>query len=161
MKNILLITKKKFMKKLLLGLSLLLAIAIFVVSCSKDDNGNDVVLPGKANSFLTASFKGSKNVKLSKVNDNLTKKEFEVILDNGIKIEFDKDGNWVEIEAVKDVGTIPSEFVPKDILDYVTEHYLGLGINSIEIEDDGYEIELTDGTDLDFDLDGVFIKVDK
>ncbi|MGB7527261.1 hypothetical protein [Sphingobacterium cellulitidis] len=49
--------------------------------------------------------KGAKIVKLSKVNDNLTKKEFEVILDNGIKIEFDKDGNWVEIEAVKNVGT--------------------------------------------------------
>ncbi|WP_424840989.1 PepSY-like domain-containing protein [Sphingobacterium cellulitidis] len=56
---------------------------------------------------------------------------------------------------------MPSEFVPKDILDYVPEHYPRLGINSIEFEDDGYEIELTDGTDLDFDLDGVFIKVAK
>lgn len=151
------------MKKLLLGLSFLLAIAIFAVSCSKEDNGNDVVLPSKANSFLSTSFKfkGAKIVKLSKVTDNLTKKEFEVILDNGIKIEFNKDGNLVEIEAVKDDGTIPSELVPKDILDYVSEHYPGPGINSIEIEEDGYEIELTDGTDLDFDLEGVFIKVDK
>lgn len=149
------------MKKLLLGLSFLLAIAVFTVSCSKDDNVNDVVLPSKANTFLSAKFKGANIVKLSKVNDNQTKKEFEVILDNGIKVEFDKDGNWVEIEAIKDDGTIPNEFVPAKIHAYVTLNYPNLGINSIEIEDDGYEIELTDGTDLDFDLDGNFLKIDK
>ena len=149
------------MKKLLLGLSFLLAIAVFTVSCSKDDNVNEVVLPSKANTFLSAKFKGANIVKLSKVNDNQTKKEFEVILDNGIKVEFDKDGNWVEIEAVKDDGTIPNEFVPAKILAYVTLNYPNLGVNSIEIEDDGYEIELTDGTDLDFDLEGDFIKIDK
>ena len=39
------------MKKLLLGLSFLLAIAIFAVSCSKDDNGNDVVYRVKQTVF--------------------------------------------------------------------------------------------------------------
>lgn len=149
------------MKKFLLGLSLLLAIAITAISCSKDNDGNEIVLPGKANTFITAKFKTAKVVKVSKVNDNLTKKEFEVILDNGIKIEFDKDGNWVEIEAVEDDQSIPSEFVPEKILAYLAINYPGLGVNSIEIEDDGYEIELTDGTDLDFDLQGNFVKVDE
>lgn len=149
------------MKKFLLGLSFLLAIAITAISCSKDNDGNEIVLPGKANTFITAKFKTAKVVKVSKVNDNLTKKEFEVILDNGIKIEFDKDGNWVEIEAVDDDQAIPSEFVPEKILAYLAINYPGLGVNSIEIEDDGYEIELTDGTDLDFDLQGNFVKVDE
>jgi len=149
------------MKKFLLGLSFLLAIAITAISCSKDNDGNEIVLPGKANTFITAKFKTAKVVKVSKVNDNLTKKEFEVILDNGIKIEFDKDGNWVEIEAVADDQAIPSEFVPEKILAYLAVNYPGLGVNSIEIEDDGYEIELTDGTDLDFDLQGNFVKVDE
>lgn len=149
------------MKKFLLGLSFLLAIAITAISCSKDNDGNEIVLPGKANTFITAKFKTAKVVKVSKVNDNLTKKEFEVILDNGIKIEFDKDGNWVEIEAVEDDQSIPSEFVPEKILAYLAINYPGLGVNSIEIEDDGYEIELTDGTDLDFDLQGNFVKVDE
>lgn len=149
------------MKKFLLGLSFLLAIAITAISCSKDNDGNEIVLPGKANTFITAKFKTAKVVKVSKVNDNLTKKEFEVILDNGIKIEFDKDGNWVEIEAVEDDQAIPSEFVPEKILAYLAINYPGLGVNSIEIEDDGYEIELTDGTDLDFDLQGNFVKVDE
>ncbi|MGN5956248.1 PepSY-like domain-containing protein [Sphingobacterium lactis] len=149
------------MKKFLLGLSFLLAIAITAISCSKDNDGNEIVLPGKANTFISAKFKTAKVVKVSKVNDNLTKKEFEVILDNGIKIEFDKDGNWVEIEAVEDDQAIPSEFVPEKILAYLAINYPGLGVNSIEIEDDGYEIELTDGTDLDFDLQGNFVKVDE
>ena len=149
------------MKKFLLGLSFLLAIAITAISCSKDNDGNEIVLPGKDNKFITAKFKTAKVVKVSKVNDNLTKKEFEVILDNGIKIEFDKDGNWVEIEAVEDDQAIPSEFVPEKILAYLAINYPGLGVNSIEIEDDGYEIELTDGTDLDFDLQGNFVKVDE
>ena len=149
------------MKKFVLGLSFLLAIAITAISCSKDNDGNEIVLPGKANTFITAKFKTAKVVKVSKVNDNLTKKEFEVILDNGIKIEFDKDGNWVEIEAVADDQAIPSEFVPEKILAYLAVNYPGLGVNSIEIEDDGYEIELTDGTDLDFDLQGNFVKVDE
>lgn len=149
------------MKKFLLGLSFLLAIAITAISCSKDNDGNEILLPGKANTFITAKFKTAKVVKVSKVNDNLTKKEFEVILDNGIKIEFDKDGNWVEIEAVEDDQSIPSEFVPEKILAYLAINYPGLGVNSIEIEDDGYEIELTDGTDLDFDLQGNFVKVDE
>lgn len=43
--------KKKSMKKLLQGLSFLLAIAIFAVSCSKDDNGNDVVYRVKRTVF--------------------------------------------------------------------------------------------------------------
>lgn len=149
------------MKKLLFGLALLFSISLMAVSCSSDDNDNNLVLPQTASSFLTAKFKGAKVLKVSRVNDN-TKKEYEVILDNGIKVEFDQNGNWVEIEAIDDKQAIPSEFVPEKILAFLTEKYPNSKVNSIELEDNGgYEIELTDGTDLEFDKNGNLIEIDK
>ena len=51
--------------------------------------------------------------------------------------------------------------LPQNILDYITENYPGLTIVEAEIEDDqNYEIELSDGTELIFNSQGEFLGVD-
>ncbi|WP_252112680.1 PepSY-like domain-containing protein [Gramella jeungdoensis] len=51
--------------------------------------------------------------------------------------------------------------LPQNILDYITDNYPGLTIIEAEIEDNqNYEIELSDGTELIFNSQGEFLGVD-
>ncbi|MDX1542584.1 MAG: PepSY-like domain-containing protein [Christiangramia sp.] len=51
--------------------------------------------------------------------------------------------------------------LPQNILDYITENYPGLTVVEAEIEDNqNYEIELSDGTELIFNSQGEFLGVD-
>ena len=51
---------------------------------------------------------------------------------------------------------------PNSIDDYITQNYPDTTIEEVELEDDGtYEVELLDGTELIFDVDGNFLAEDK
>ena len=50
---------------------------------------------------------------------------------------------------------------PQAIQDYIDANYPGLMIVEAEAEDDGFEVELSDGTELLFDADGNFLAVEE
>ena len=52
------------------------------------------------------------------------------------------------------------EQFPQAIQDYVDANYPGMMIVEAEAEDEGFEIELSDGTELLFDADGNFLEVE-
>ncbi len=114
-------------------------------------------LPKNSQQFITTYF-GSQNVAVILLDDDYLKKEYEVILKNGTKIEFKSDGNWKEIKSNK--GKIPSGFIPKKIVAYVQKSFPNTGIKKIEKNRFSYEVELINGIDIEFDLKGNFVKFD-
>lgn len=148
------------MKKLLLSLVVLFSVTALFVSC--DDKETVVAegeLPQTAKTFLNANFNGVKILSVVEEKEGLTGKEYDVLLDNGIEIKFDKNGDWLDIEAQNNANAIPDNVVPKAILDYVKANYQNAGINSLEKERHGFDVELTNGLDLEFDKDGKFIRI--
>lgn len=143
---------------------MLSAIVAFIVvagmsSCEEDKIIGAEELPEAAHTFLTTYFPSSNITQAKKDRDGVFGKEFEVYLDDATKVEFDKNGEWVSVEG-PDNQAIPTGFIEESIVSYVAENYPNAPISDISKERDGYEVELTNGMDLDFDANGTFLRID-
>ncbi|ODS87667.1 MAG: hypothetical protein ABS44_10315 [Chryseobacterium sp. SCN 40-13] len=83
---------------------------------------------------------------------------YEVKMNNGAEIDFDKDGNW---EEIKDGQGVPDALVPQNILSYVQQNYQGIKIKSIDKDNNKIKVDLLNDIDLEFDSNGTFIRIDK
>lgn len=139
------------MKKIFIA-SFICMIAV-CVSCAKNDqpiNPND--LPAAAKQFLNKYF-STYSISYVERDHN----SYEVTLNNGYGIDFDKSGNWTSVDCKQD--EIPSGIVPAQIVNYVSSNYTGCFIVDIE-HNRGYDVELNNGLDLEFDKDGKFVRID-
>ncbi len=84
---------------------------------------------------------------------------YDVLFTNGTEIEFDRKGNWTEVECRK--GAVPAQFVPKKISKWVANKYPGQSIRKIEKDNREWDIELSDGTDITFNKRFKVTEVDR
>ena len=148
------------MKKLILAFTILFSIATLTMSCNKETVVTEDQLPSTASQFLNQHFNNVKILSIVEEKEGLSGKEYDVLLDNGIEIKFDKNGEWLDIDAKADTTSLPESLIPASINSYVKQNYANAGINSIEKEKHGYDVELTNGLDLVFDKDGKFVRID-
>lgn len=83
--------------------------------------------------------------------------EYDVYMSDGTQIDFDANHQWDQVESMRGV---PAFFVPRAIASYVKGNYQNLAITKINKEYYGYEIELVNGLDLNFDRSGRFMGMD-
>lgn len=140
------------------------ALLLFLVSLSLSLNAqtknqentiDEWELPRTARDFIAFNFPQQKIVQAIRKEEG-SKKEFETILDNNVRMEFDNLGYWKEIESMGSV--LPTEFIPKKITEYLNQNFPKDRINKIEKELHTYEVELTNGSDFEFNLKGRFLK---
>lgn len=144
------------MKKLLMFL--MLAVSVFSVS-ARDTITRDVnVLPTAAQTVLKNNFKASvSHIKIDKDLGRIS--EYDVVLNNGTEITFDKDGNWKDVE-MNNSTAVPSSFVPANITNYVKQNQKNSKIVGIEKERNGYSVDLANGVEIKFDKQGNFVRYD-
>ncbi len=123
-------------------------------------------LPQKAQDFISTYFSGVQVLSVTKEteddddDENEVESIYEVKLQNGFELGFDAEGNWTEIDG--NDQAVPDGAVPGKILTYVQDNFAAIVfIESIEKDEEGYEVELSDDTDLAFDLNGNFLSSDK
>ena len=104
-------------------------------------------LPTKAQTLLNNHFNGQK-VMLATIESGVVSRNYDVVLKNGTKLEFDKRGNLTEIDCKQ--GIVPDQLIPQAITNYLKENYEGQSVRKIEINRKEYEVELTNGLDLTF-----------
>lgn len=145
------------MNKILITIIYLLIIQLSVIA-SDDKPITFEQLPKQSQQFVEKYFPGQ-SIALVKMERGFFEKSYELIFTNGNKIEFDRRGNWKEIDCKH--TECPEELIPIQIRDYVRENYPGNKIRKIEKESrNGYEVELTNGTDLEFDSKFRLIDID-
>ncbi|MBO9586165.1 MAG: PepSY-like domain-containing protein [Flavobacterium sp.] len=115
-------------------------------------------LPANAQTFLKTHF-GSKKPSYILEDKEILSTEYKVKFDNEIEIEFDKKGNWKEVDGKS--KNIPKSIVPKKIASYIKSNFPKEKVTKIEIESSGYETKLTNGLKLKFNLKEDFVKIDK
>lgn len=145
------------MKKTILA-GILVMFSVSLTFAQADAN----VLPQNAQDFIEENFASETLVSADKEDKwfSWDKNEmYEVHLSNGIKLDFNKSGEITEIDS-RDNAPIPLEAVPEEIRSYVEENHSGADITSWEKDNDEQEVELSDGTDLEFDKNGTFLKQD-
>ncbi len=145
------------MKKILriLPLMLVAVMGVALWSCSDDEPEIVQNMPTAAKTFLSTYFPSADIQSVHKDKDD----KYEVKLTNGFSIDFNKSGEWTDVDAPAGQA-VPTGFYPAAIDSYVASAYSNVGINEISRNDRGYEVELTNGTDLYFAADGTFIGID-
>lgn len=129
------------------------------VAVGRDFVTHDVSrLPVKARELVNKNFP-EVNISYLKIDNELFKsKNYEVTLTNGTEIEFDKNGEWKEIDCKR--NSVPAVFVSAPIMEYVNQYYPDQRIVKIEKLRRGYQIELTNDLDITFDSKGRFLRMD-
>ena len=114
-------------------------------------------LPAAAQSFIQKTFPGQA-VSYAKVDRDFGKTTYEVCLNNGTKLEFDKNGTWDKVDC--NYSAVPADLVPANIATYVKSSFPGATIVKIDKERYGYDIELSNDLELKFNKNGKMLRVD-
>lgn len=148
------------MRKIGFNLSVLCAGVLLFTSCEKEEVISSNDLPSTATIFLKDYFSDVQILSVVKEKDIIGGSTFEVLLNNGIEVKFDSNGDWDEVEAKDDRQAIPTGFITPNITNYVNSKYAPALINSIDKEKATFDVELTNGLDLEFDREGNFLRID-
>ena len=114
-------------------------------------------LPKAAQKFVKTNFPDNKVIYSAK-DDDIVSPEYEVALDNGVKVDFKNDGRLEKIEAPQ--SGIPEGIIPEQIHKYVTKHYPGSKYLEYEVDKVGYEVKLSNGLELTFSSSFHLLQVD-
>ncbi|WP_235305164.1 PepSY-like domain-containing protein [Segatella copri] len=134
-----------------------------MVSCNMvayADNDKPIsvnALPAKAQTLLSQHFNGQKVI-LATIETGVINKSYDVVLQNGTKLEFDKKGNLTEIDCKQ--GKVPAKLIPQAIRNYLKKNYPAQAVKKIEMNKNEYEVELANGLDLTFNKHFQLIDID-
>lgn len=107
---------------------------------------NQSELPEVAQTFITKYFSKDQVRKVEKDNGRRGM-EYEVDFTSGAEVDFTSDGNWKEVKAARGTS-VPSAIVPTAIANYVDTNFKGQTIVEISRKRGGYEVELSNGSEL-------------
>lgn len=149
--------KKKNMKKLMILLAGLFLCSAPVAYADNDKPITVDQLPEKAQQFLRQHFPNEK-VSLAKSERDFLELTYEVIFTNGMKVEFTKDGQWKDVDCR--YASVPKGIVPAQIAQKAQELYPETTIRQIDRDSRDYEVKLSNGLELTFDLKFNLIDID-
>lgn len=137
-----------------------LALALLLTGITANAQKKNITIkefPAAAQTFLSKNFP-KQTATYAFQDKDMISTDYEVMLSNGVEIEFDGKGNWEEIDGNK--TALPNSVLPKAIADYVNTNYKGQGVEKIERESWGYKVEFLNDIELKFDSNGKFLRID-
>lgn len=140
---------------ILIGLALMTNMA-----CADNDKVTNNIneLPQVSRTFLSNYFNGNKvsHIKIDK--DLFLIDSYDVILTDGTSVEFNRDGEWKEVKSFQQ--NIPDTLIPAEIKQYVNQNYPSQKIMAVERGKRKVSVDLANGLELEFDLNGNLIDID-
>lgn len=135
------------MKKTIFLISIGLLCAFFACADSEQAVGLEN-LPLKTRQFMAETFPDVKVAYATRERE-MFEVEYEVMLVNGVKMEFNGDGEWKKIDC--HYSQLPIQVVPAQILRKVEDLYPGIIMTGIERDKRRIEVDLANGLELKFD----------
>ena len=136
------------MKRLLFLLVGLLLVS-GAINASDDKPIQESQLPQTARQFIKSNFAKAK-VLFASVDNDFWSKSYDVVLSNGVKIEFDGDGNWKEVDSKRE--PLPLSIIPKQILNMLKVNHANDAPIEIERDKRGYSVKLISGVEIKYDV---------
>ena len=125
---------------------------LITINCNiyadKDKSIKIEELPQNAQVFIKNYFPDIE-VSFAKTDNEIFDRNYEVFFVNGCKVEFDRKGNWIDVDCK--FMEVPAEIIPSKIRDFLAKHHKNNKVIKISKEDD-YEVEIDTGIELKFDL---------
>jgi len=148
------------MKRIILSVAAVIAVATATVSCNSDDNNTtetiiqEAELPVQAKSFIDSYFGGYTVLRIER-DTRSVEEYYEVHLTDGTQIDFDKEGIWTEVDG--NGRAIPTGFINPQIVAYITANHPTTSVESIGKEVYGFDVDLLNNLDLRFNGNGDFL----
>lgn len=132
--------------------------ALVLTSCNPLQADNDQVitfdrLPASAQTMLNQNFADKVPLVITADWD-----DYKVRYASGEKVEFDKRGNWRDIECK--TSQVPTELIPTKIAANVNASFPGSTITEIDRDSFGYSVQLSNGLELEYNRRCQVIEVD-
>lgn len=143
------------MKKVLFAIVCLFSLSVQLVMADKPVNADQ--LPVKAQQFLEKYFPNVE-VSYAKQDTDIFDRDYTVVLTNGDKVEFDRNGNWKEVDC--EHHQVPAGILPDVISKYISDKHKGQQVVEVKKERRHYEVKLQNDLDMEFSLDGKLLKYD-
>lgn len=136
------------------------ALALGMGACASETVTHDASqLPAEARDVISRNFTSA--ISLIETEKSMgSVSEYEVTLTDGSEITFKGNGEWKSIDTPNNIA-VPAGLVPTAIAKYVAEKHAGALIVGIEKNKKGYEIELSNNVEMNFDTAGNFVSYDK
>lgn len=148
---------KAFNKFLAIPATLAISVMIAFTACAGNDRPAQLTdLPNAAQAIVKKHFTAEKPV-LVTIDKEVTGNTYEVNFSSGNSVDFDRRGEWKEVECRPEV---PAAIVPAQILKLVQNNYPEAKIIKIDRDKRGYEVELSTRIELKFDKNCNLIEID-
>jgi hypothetical protein len=93
------------------------------------------------------------------VDNGILDKSYDVIFTNGDKVEFDRKGNWTDVDCKYSV--VPVDIVPAEIVKSVKSKYPDAKIIQIERDNRHYDVDLSNGWELKYNKQFKLVDIEK
>lgn len=146
------------MRRIIITFAAIAATIVALASCQKEDNTiiDYSLLPAAAQTTINNHF--DKDEVLLVIYDKaLFDKEYTVTFTDGSIIEFDKNGAW---ESIQSSAGVPSSIIPDGINTAITKYYPSQTVVDIDKDNDGYDVTLDNGVELEFNTSGSLVGID-
>ena len=137
------------MKKTILMLTGLFLLGISTARADHDKAVSIAQLPRVAQQFIQEYFAMEK-VAYAKKERDFFEVKYEVIFTSGKKVGFYRNGDWKDVDCR--YATVPAGIVPAPIMAKARELYGDVAVLEIDRDKLNYEVKLTNGLELTFDL---------
>lgn len=132
------------------------------ITSAKADNDRPVSfnqLPEVSQEFLTRHF-GNQQIAFATEDPKYVGSEYEVVYTDRTEVDFGTDGQWTSVECRH--KAVPEEIVPAEITKYLSTLDLAKGQHIRKISRDRleWEVELSNGFELEFDTQFNILKID-
>ena len=84
--------------------------------------------------------------------------DYKVMYTNGDKVEFDKKGNWRDIECK--TSQVPAALIPAQIVANVNATFPGATVTEIDQDRRGYSVKLSNGLELEYNRSFQIVELD-
>ena len=146
------------MKKLLVILLSVFTIGTLSAQSSKERPITFNDLPENSQFFINHHFPEAK-VSLAKMEKEFRSVNYDVVLSDGVKIEFGKNGEWTEVDC--EYAAVPQSIIPLQIQERAKQISPDSEIVKIDRDSKNIEVKLSNGWDLKFDLKYNLLNIDK
>ncbi len=130
---------------------------LVIWGCDNDKDEASVEVSAEIMQFLSTHFPNNHIVKTEVEIENGVN-TYEVKLQGDFSLKFNSEFEIIDIEGA---SKLPDSVIPEILRDYVTANYPENHIIGWELEGANQQIELNNDIELEFTMDGEFIRVDR
>jgi hypothetical protein len=113
-------------------------------------------LPEMVSAYVSQLFPDEK-IKKVEVDKGDNWETYEIKMFSGTELNFDQNNQPTEIKCK---NGIPVSGLPLSIAAYVTQNHPDVKIVEYEMDEEGHEVDLENGDELEFDPEGNFVEMD-